>query len=103
MSTRTDKKELFKGIKTLVFALLSLFMGPILLSAAFSKPDDKLYLPLLIMLRLLAICPVLPEVIRYAWEIAVSPVLADMQVGLICQTDVSKTKQKRMCVVLNLS
>ncbi|MFD2727474.1 DUF6095 family protein [Hyunsoonleella rubra] len=46
---RTNKKVLVKGIKTLVFALLSLFMGPILLSFAFSKPDDKLYLPLLIM------------------------------------------------------
>ena len=46
---RTDKKELFKGIKTMVFALLSLFMGPILLSFAFSKPDDKLYYPLLIL------------------------------------------------------
>ena len=49
MSNRTDKKILFKGIKTLVFALLSLFMGPILLSFAFSKPDDKLYIPLLII------------------------------------------------------
>ena len=46
---KTDKKELFKGIKTMAFALLSLFMGPILLSFAFSKPDDKLYLPLLIL------------------------------------------------------
>ncbi len=46
---RTDKQLLFKGIKTLVFALLSLFMGPILLSFAFSKPDDKLYYPLLIV------------------------------------------------------
>jgi len=45
---KTDKKVLLKGIKTLAFALLSLFMGPILLSFAFSKPDDKLYLPLLI-------------------------------------------------------
>jgi hypothetical protein len=44
----TDKKILFKGIKTMLFALLSLFMGPILLSFAFSKPDDKLYYPLLI-------------------------------------------------------
>ncbi|WP_282124143.1 DUF6095 family protein [Algibacter mikhailovii] len=33
----------------MAFALLSLFMGPILLSFAFSKPDDKLYLPLLIL------------------------------------------------------
>ncbi|GAA4971440.1 DUF6095 family protein [Algibacter aquimarinus] len=46
---RTDKQVLFKGIKTLVFALLSLFMGPILLSFAFSKPEDKLYYPLLII------------------------------------------------------
>ncbi|MFS4484166.1 DUF6095 family protein [Hyunsoonleella sp. 2307UL5-6] len=46
---RTDKQILFKGIKTLVFAALSLFMGPILLSFAFSKPDDKLYYPLLIV------------------------------------------------------
>lgn len=46
---KTDKQLLFKGIKTMVFALLSLFMGPILLSFAFSKPDDKLYLPLLIL------------------------------------------------------
>lgn len=47
--SRTNKKVLFKGIKMLIFALLSLFMGPILLSAAFSKPDDKLYYPLLIV------------------------------------------------------
>lgn len=46
---RTDKKVLLKGIKTLVFAVLSLFMGPILLSFAFSKPDDKLYIPLLVI------------------------------------------------------
>jgi len=46
---RTDKKILFKGLKTLAFALLSLFMGPILLSFAFSKQDDKLYIPLLVV------------------------------------------------------
>jgi len=46
---RTDKQVLLKGIKTLAFALLSLFMGPILLSFAFSKPDDKLYIPLLVI------------------------------------------------------
>ncbi|MGC6431636.1 MAG: DUF6095 family protein [Jejuia sp.] len=46
---RTDKKELFKGIKTMIFSLLSLFMGPILLSFAFSRPDDKLYYPLLVV------------------------------------------------------
>jgi hypothetical protein len=46
---RTDKKILFKGLKTLAFALLSLFMGPILLSFASSKQDDKLYIPLLVV------------------------------------------------------
>ncbi|WP_233244073.1 DUF6095 family protein [Allotamlana fucoidanivorans] len=46
---KTDKKLLFKGLKTLLFSLLSLFMGPILLSFAFSKPDEPLYLPLLII------------------------------------------------------
>lgn len=49
MEKRTDKTLLFKGLKTLVFALMSLFMGPILLSFAFSKPDDKLYIPLLVI------------------------------------------------------
>lgn len=48
-NNKTDKTLLFKGIKTLVFALLSLFMGPILLSFAYSKPDDSLYYPLLII------------------------------------------------------
>lgn len=48
-NNKTDKKELLKGIKTLVFALLSLFMGPILLSSAFNRPDDKLYIPLLVL------------------------------------------------------
>jgi len=46
---KTDRVLLFKGIKTLAFALLSLLMGPVLLSFAFSKPDDKLYIPLLII------------------------------------------------------
>lgn len=45
----TDKQLLFKGIKTLVFAGLSLFMGPVLLSFAFSKPEDSLYIPLLVV------------------------------------------------------
>lgn len=48
-SNNTDRKVLFKGIKTLIFSALSLFMGPILLSFAFKKPDDKLHLPLLIV------------------------------------------------------
>jgi hypothetical protein len=46
---KTDKVMLFKGIKTLIFAALSLFMGPVLLSFAFSKPDESLYIPLLIV------------------------------------------------------
>ena len=49
MTKRTDRTELFKGIKTLVFALINLFLGPVFLSFAFSKPDDKLYIPLVIL------------------------------------------------------
>lgn len=49
MSNNTDRKTLFKGIKTLVFALLSLFMGPILLSFAFKNSEKPLYIPLLII------------------------------------------------------
>ncbi|MDG1729590.1 MAG: DUF6095 family protein [Algibacter sp.] len=47
--SKTDKVMLFQGVKTLIFAALSLLMGPVLLSFAFSKPDDKLYIPLLII------------------------------------------------------
>ncbi|APY09832.1 hypothetical protein BWZ22_00585 [Seonamhaeicola sp. S2-3] len=46
---KTDKKELIKGIKIMVFSLGSLFIGPIILSFAYSKPDDPLYLPMLIL------------------------------------------------------
>lgn len=49
MTKRTDRAELFKGIKTLLFAILNLFLGPIFLSVAFSKPDDTFYIPLLIL------------------------------------------------------
>jgi len=49
MENRTDKTILIKGIKTLVFALMSIFIGPILLSFAFSQPENKLYIPLLIV------------------------------------------------------
>lgn len=49
MENKTDKVLLFKGVKTLIFAALTLFMGPVLLSFAFSKPDDKLYYPLLVI------------------------------------------------------
>lgn len=46
---RTDKKILFKGIKTLVFALLSLFIGPILMTLALGDKENSLYYPLLIV------------------------------------------------------
>ncbi|GAA4282420.1 DUF6095 family protein [Gaetbulibacter aestuarii] len=46
---KTDKKLLAEGIKILVLAIFTLFMGPILLSAAFANPDKPLYLPLLIV------------------------------------------------------
>jgi hypothetical protein len=46
---RTDKTILIKGIKTLVFALLSLFIGPILMTMALSDKENTLYLPLLIV------------------------------------------------------
>lgn len=46
---KTDKKLLAEGIKILVLAFFTLFMGPILLSAAFANPDKPLYVPLLIV------------------------------------------------------
>ncbi|MFL1013524.1 DUF6095 family protein [Flavisericum labens] len=49
MENKTDKVILFKGIKTLIFAVLSLFIGPILLTFAFSQPENSLYIPLLIV------------------------------------------------------
>ncbi len=48
-TNKTDKKVLFKGIKTLVFALLSLFMGPILMSMAYANKEKPLYYPMLIV------------------------------------------------------
>jgi hypothetical protein len=48
-TSKTDRTILFKGIKTLAFALLSLFMGPILLHTALSNTEKPLYLPLLIL------------------------------------------------------
>ncbi|WP_147676117.1 DUF6095 family protein [Algibacter pacificus] len=46
---RTDKIKLYKGIKTMIFAALTLFMGPIILSMALSQPENSLYIPLLIV------------------------------------------------------
>lgn len=52
-TNRTDKTILFKGIKTLVFALLSLFIGPILMTMALSDKENALYYPLLIVATLI--------------------------------------------------
>ncbi|MFG6687604.1 DUF6095 family protein [Mariniflexile sp. HNIBRBA6329] len=46
---KTDKTLLVKGIKTLVFALLSLFIGPILMTMALGDKENSLYIPLLIV------------------------------------------------------
>ena len=49
MSNKTDRTIIFKCIKTLIFALLSLLMGPIMLSIAFSNKEKPLYIPILII------------------------------------------------------
>ncbi|MFI1743462.1 DUF6095 family protein [Thalassobellus sediminis] len=46
---KTDKVLLFKGIKLLIFAALSLFMGPTLMTMALSDKENSLYIPLLIV------------------------------------------------------
>lgn len=48
-TNKTDKAILTKGLKTLFFALLSLFLGPILISLAFSNKEKALYIPILIL------------------------------------------------------
>tara|TARA_R110000868_G_scaffold80367_1_gene228341 strand:- start:862 stop:1095 length:234 start_codon:yes stop_codon:yes gene_type:complete len=48
-NNKTDRTLLIKGIKTLAFALLSLFLGPIMLSKAFSDKENPLYIPTLIV------------------------------------------------------
>jgi len=48
-NNRTDKVQLYKGIKTMIFAALTLFMGPIILSMALSQPENSLYIPLLVV------------------------------------------------------
>lgn len=48
-NNKTDKSLLIKGVKTLVFALLSLFLGPILLSQALADKANSLYIPTLII------------------------------------------------------
>lgn len=48
-TNKTDRTLLLKGIKILVFALLSLFLGPIFLHTAISNPEKPLYIPILIV------------------------------------------------------
>jgi hypothetical protein len=48
-TNKTDKYILFRGIKLLIFALLSLFMGPTLMTMALSDKENSLYIPLLIV------------------------------------------------------
>ncbi len=48
-NNKTDRTILIKGIKTLAFAVLSLFLGPIMLSKAFSDKENSLYIPTLIV------------------------------------------------------
>ena len=48
-NNKTDKVLLLKGVKTMIFAVLSLFMGPILLSIGFNSPEKPLHIPLLIV------------------------------------------------------
>ena len=48
-TNKTDKAMLIRGIKTLIFALLTLLMGPIFLHVAFSNKEKPLYIPILIV------------------------------------------------------
>ena len=45
----TDKPMLYKGIKIMIFALLSLFMGPTFMHFALSNKEKPLYIPLLVV------------------------------------------------------
>lgn len=48
-TNKTDKKILAIGIRTLIFAVMTLFMGPILLSIALSNKEKPLYIPILVL------------------------------------------------------
>ena len=45
---RTNKPLLVKGLKTMAFTLVCLFLGPILLHAGLSNPDKPLHFPLIV-------------------------------------------------------
>jgi len=57
-TNRTDKTVLMKGVKLLAFALLSIFIGPILLTLALSDKDNSVYIPLLILACLVCIAAI---------------------------------------------
>ena len=48
-NNKTDKTILFKGIKILIFAILSLVMGPIFMHFALSDKENSLYIPMLVV------------------------------------------------------
>ncbi|HEY5689590.1 MAG TPA: DUF6095 family protein [Yeosuana sp.] len=54
MNHKTNRPLLFKGLKIMLFALLSLFMAPIMLSIAFNNKEKPLYIPILIIGCLIA-------------------------------------------------
>ena len=49
MSHKTDRTLLFKGLKLMIFAVVTLFMAPIILSIAFNNKEKPLYIPILII------------------------------------------------------
>lgn len=46
---RTDKELLVKGIKSLGFTVLAMFMGPFLIYEAFKNQDHPFYIPVLVL------------------------------------------------------
>ncbi|MFH4965874.1 DUF6095 family protein [Gaetbulibacter sp. M235] len=46
---KTDKNLLSKGIKTMLFSLACMFLGPSLIHIAFSNKEKPLYIPILII------------------------------------------------------
>ena len=55
MSHKTDRTLLFKGLKTILFSLLSIIMAPIIISIAFNNKEKPLYIPILIVGCLIAV------------------------------------------------
>ena len=52
---RTNKEELFKGIKTMGISLVLMFLGPSLIYVAFSNSEKPLYIPILVLAFILCI------------------------------------------------